>query len=86
MGIVIQDPSIHEQAEKLAALHGISIEQAIGLALREALQRQQIIQPPRKKATYEELKALVDSFRTLPVYDDRTPDEILGYNEYGAFD
>jgi len=58
MGITIKDPAIGKQAEELAAKYGISVEEAIGLAVREKLQRQ----------------------------DNRSMDEILGYNKHGLFD
>ena len=32
----------------------------------------------------EKLKRIVDEFNQLPVLDDRSPDEILGYDEHGA--
>jgi hypothetical protein len=32
------------------------------------------------------IDAIVNHFNSLPVLDDRTPDEIIGYNEQGHFD
>jgi hypothetical protein len=35
---------------------------------------------------YEELETISNRIAALPIFDDRTPDEILGYNEWGCFD
>ena len=39
-----------------------------------------------RKAVAMEPSAIVDEVKKLPVLDDRSPDEIIGYNERGYFD
>ena len=39
-----------------------------------------------QRKRYEALQAIMARAATLPILDHRTPDEILGYNEWGGFD
>ena len=39
---------------------------------------------PRRKPNFERLMEISDRCATRPVLDDRTPDEIIGYDEFGV--
>jgi hypothetical protein len=44
---------------------------------------------PRRESSEEfhrRIQAIVDDVKKLPVLDDRSPDQIIGYNEHGHFD
>jgi hypothetical protein len=38
---------------------------------------------PEQQARFEALMAIAEEFRKLPILDNRTTDEILGYDEFG---
>lgn len=81
MALSIKHPEADRLARELAAATGESLTEAVVVALRERLQRQQ-----RRRGSSERLRklqALQDSMRALPVLDDRGHDEML-YDEHGA--
>ena len=73
------------ETERLARLvakkTGETLTAAIEQALRERLERLQRKQ--RAPVLVEELHEIARRVKALPVVDDRTPDEILGYDENG---
>jgi antitoxin VapB len=95
MNLRISDPKIDELAAELANRTGENPTQAVVRALEEKLQRQphpaavsqdeaaKLADRERRKA---EILAILARIDKLPILDTRTPDEIIGYNEYGAFD
>jgi antitoxin VapB len=78
----IKDPEADQLARTLAQRTGESITQAVIIALRERLAREQ-----RKDETIETLvEEVMDIGRhcaSLPLLDARSPDEIIGYDEHG---
>lgn len=78
MTLNIDDPDVQSLANALAALTGETVEQAVITALRERLYRL------KKEALLEELMEISRRSASLPVYDDRTPDEIVGYDDQGV--
>ena len=81
MGISIKHDEYERLIRQLAEDRGTSLTEAIGVAVRNEIDR------GRKAAgdeTFTErvrrLQALV---REAPMLDPRTPDEIIGYDEYG---
>jgi antitoxin VapB len=69
-------------AQELAYASGEPIEAAVDAALREQLRRVRGTSPTpelRRKAIEQIQREIAD----LPVLDDRSPDEILGYGEDG---
>jgi hypothetical protein len=56
--------------------------------LRRELERER--RKVRPKGDYQEfsrrVEAIVESVKRLPVLDDRSADEFIGYNEHGHFD
>lgn len=67
-------------ARELAAITGESMTEAIVIALRERVDRERNRRGPSKA---EKLQRLIDEIKLLPVLDNRTPDEIIGYDENG---
>jgi Uncharacterized protein conserved in bacteria len=95
MNVRISDPKIDELAAELAKRTGEDPTEAVVRALQERLTRQpdalsapqddtvKLADRERRKA---EIMAILARIDKLPIIDNRTPDEIIGYNEYGAFD
>ena len=93
MTLRISDPKVDELAQKLAEQTGEDPTVAVIKALEERLARQPVPEPQDEAAKLAdrekwmaEIMAILERIDKLPVLDPRTPDEIIGYNEYGAFD
>jgi antitoxin VapB len=88
MALHIQDPETDQLARQLSAATGETITVAVKVALRDRLER--VSEPHRKPRSEAEIIAAVEKIAkrlaALPILDDRTPDEIIGYNEHGHFD
>jgi len=55
--------------------------------LVELLQQEpQSSQTENRKVNFEAVHQICDRIRSLPVLDSRSPDEIIGYNEFGGLD
>jgi antitoxin VapB len=81
MPLSIKNPEADRLARELASTTGESLTQAIIRALRERLLRER--GRARSVPLTEELRSIRKRCSTLPVLDDRTPDEIVGYDENG---
>ena len=79
MALNIKDAKAHDLARELAQRRGTTLTQAVTEALSEALQRS----TPAAVPMLERLKEISQRAAKLPVLDDRTPDEILGYDDRG---
>lgn len=79
MALNIKDEKAHELARELARRRGTSLTQAVTEALAEALSRT----APTVDAKLQRLKEISHRASRLPVLDDRSPDEILGYDDAG---
>lgn len=81
MALSIKHPEADRLARELSRVTGESLTDAVMRALRERLVRHQ----GRTKAVSlsERLRALRLKSAALPVLDDRSADEILGYDEQG---
>jgi antitoxin VapB len=86
MALHIEDRETDRLARELSAATGETITQAVNAALRERL----LTIPIARKKTKEEYIADIEEIATrlnqLPVLDNRSADEIIGYNEHGFFD
>lgn len=82
MALSIKDSNTEQLVRLMATLANESITEAIANAARERLEKLQgrRMQP---KATVAELMKIAESFSKLPVFDARTPDEILDFDERG---
>jgi antitoxin VapB len=88
MALNIKNPETEKLARELARRRKQGITAAVTDVLRKEVERER--RKPPRKASYEDFKRgideIVESFNKLPVLDDRSPDEIIGYNEKGHFD
>jgi antitoxin VapB len=81
MALSIKDPETERLARTLAERTGETITIATRRALEERLRR--IGSDARKAALLEDLAASRRRWSALPVRDDRSADEIIGYDENG---
>ncbi len=82
MALSFKDPETESLAREVAGLTGESLTQTVKTALRERLKRERILRghPPMDRAAID---ALTARFKTLPIQDARSEDDILGYDPGG---
>ena len=80
MALSIKNPEADRLARELAQVTGETITEAVLGAIRERLVRETGWSPEGARA---EIERIVAEVARLPVLDDRTPDEIIGYDEHG---
>jgi antitoxin VapB len=80
MALSIKTEDADRLARELAALTHESLTEAVTTALRERLER---VQASRRSDYEARLKRLVDEYNSYEVVDDRSADELLGYDENG---
>lgn len=80
MSLEIRAPEADTLARELAAATGEDIDTAVIRAIQERLAR-----TPRHRNADESaaIEALFDRLTQLPILDDRSPDEIIGYDADG---
>lgn len=81
MALLIRDARIERLVDALVELTGETETEAVLKALHERLASLQRKHERRKLAT--ELNEIAVHCAALPVFDDRSTDEIIGYDEYG---
>jgi antitoxin VapB len=81
MALSIKDPEADRLARELAARTGETLTEAVVVALRERLARQ--TGRDRAIPLRDELAAIRRRCASLPVLDQRSAEEILGYDERG---
>jgi antitoxin VapB len=84
MAISIKSIETERLAREVAAKTGESLTTAIQTALQERLER--LRQQRRSQIVTSQLEDILRRVDRLPVLDSRSPDEIVGYNEYGLPD
>ena len=82
MALSIKNDEADRLAREVAALTGESLTEAVTTSLRERLERERF-RRSRKPGIAERLNALAERCGALPDIDPRSPDEIVGYDEYG---
>jgi len=84
MSILVKNPKTEKKIRKLARRTGETMTAAIDRAIDERLAK--LGPSPRKKGRIDrkKLAEILAYFDSLPVDDPRSPDEIIGYNEYGV--
>lgn len=85
MAILIKDQEADQMIRMLAERTGESITDAVKQAVRERLDRVPLAED-EIVARKRKIEALIAKAGAMPAVDDRTPDEIIGYNEFGHFD
>jgi antitoxin VapB len=86
MQLNIKNREAYRLAKRLAERTGESLTEAVTKALKERLEREEASGRGEEQGAAEKLKQLREissRFDSLPVLDDREPDEIIGYDEYG---
>ena len=85
MQLNIKNGEAYRLARSLADRTGESLTEAVTKALRERLEREQAqVDPTTTKAErLKRIKKVLARFDSLPTYDDRDADEIIGYDEDG---
>ena len=86
MQLNIKNDEAYALAKRLAERTGESLTEAVTTALRERLEREHAAERTHAQTKAErlaKLRAIVKQFDSLPVFDDREPDEIIGYDENG---
>ncbi|MEI9885493.1 MAG: type II toxin-antitoxin system VapB family antitoxin [Rhizomicrobium sp.] len=83
MALHINNPKANKLARKLAKQKGETLTDAVIKALEERLERNASKEMSDREARKAAIMEIVEAFEKLPVLDDRTPDEILGYDENG---
>ncbi len=87
MALNIKNPETEKLAREVARRCGTGITTAVTDALREKLERERKkLRPDDIDARLRRIDAIVTHYNSLPVLDDRSDDEIIGYNERGHFD
>lgn len=82
MAISIRNPEVEALAREVAEELDINMTEAIlrGLGkMKEEIDRSKGPDP----VVYRRLKEIAAEFDSMPVLDDRSPEEILGYDEIG---
>jgi antitoxin VapB len=83
MALSLKDPETDRLAREVAKLTGESLTEAVRKALAERLERERR-RRGQSKGLAERLNELAKECAALPDYDTRSPDEIIGYDEYGV--
>ncbi len=81
MGFVIKDPKADKLARELAAITGESLTEAVTIALEE--RRARLRPKPDDKTLVEDIEKIVKRLSKSPILDNRSPEEILDYDENG---
>jgi antitoxin VapB len=81
MALSIKDPETERLARNLARLTGENITTATRRAIEERLRR--VGRHSRKATLLEDLAEIRRRWSAMPLLDDRTPKDILGYDEHG---
>ena len=82
MALSIKSAEVERKVRKLAAATGESITAAISIAVDEQLKREER-KRESKQFLIDDLMAIADHCASLPVLDDRSEDEIMGWDENG---
>ena len=80
MALSVKTAEADRLARELAAATGETLTDAVTKALRERLDR---VRSRSRIDIAERLDRLSLEYSAMPVVDDRTPDEIIGYDENG---
>jgi antitoxin VapB len=92
MALNIKDRETEEVVRRLAQRTGLSITEAVKQAAADKLRRMdsdyadRLAQlTPEQLVKFRKLEAICKEAAALPAFDDRTPDEIIGYDDKGIW-
>ena len=83
MALHITNPKADRLARKVAKQQGRTVTDAIIHALEAQVETDGVRQKADRTRRKAEVLAILAEIDKLPVLDDRSPDEILGYDENG---
>lgn len=84
MALSIKNREVEELARELARITKKPITEAVRVSLKRELDRAKVVaRATPKLGLAEQLMAIGREVAAMPVLDDRSPDEILGYDENG---
>jgi antitoxin VapB len=83
MALHINNDHVEQTVRKLAEITGETMTEAIGIAAAERIERLEPQKPTRPMPSFEEVMALIRSYKLQPINEDLTDDEILGYGPDG---
>jgi antitoxin VapB len=81
MVLSIKDPEADRLARRLARLTGESITETVKAALRDRLKHEQ--RRRGKQIDRARIDEIVAGITALPVVDARSPEELIGYDDFG---
>ncbi len=81
MALSLKDPEADRLAREVAARTGETLTTAVVVALKERLAR--LRGRPKRRRLRDELREIAQRCAQLPTLDDRSGEEILGYDERG---
>ena len=81
MALSIKDPETEQLVRELVHETGETITGSIAVAVRERLMR--VRQVKRQRSLADEVRDVAAQYRVYPLTDERSVDEILGYDEHG---
>lgn len=81
MALNIKDPETDRLARQLAELTGKRITDVVKESLKDRLELE--LRHRGRKIDWDTLRKLQAKVKAMPVLDDRSPDELLEYDEYG---
>lgn len=87
MALNIKNAETENLARELARRRGQGITEALTDVLRREVERER--RKPRRldqDHLHRRIQAIVDDVKRLKILDERSHDEIIGYNEHGLFD
>ena len=83
MALSFKDPETDRLAREVAKLTGESLTEAVRKALVERLHRERR-RKSQERGLAERLLEIGRHCASLPDFDKRSPDEIIGYDEHGV--
>ena len=83
MALSIRDPETDRLARELAKLTGVTMTEAIRTALQERLARERSRRQTDVEQLAADLMAIGRRCAALPVLDDRSDEQLLGYDDLG---
>jgi antitoxin VapB len=81
MALSIKNAETEQLARQIAKETGESITEAIQKSLRERLER--LGKEQRRHILREQVEEILRRVDALPILDERSADEIIGYDEHG---
>jgi antitoxin VapB len=83
VGLSIRNREVERLARSLAKHRGVSMTEAIRQALAHELSQEDVRPELHEESRLQRMLEIARSAASLPIVDDRSEDEILGYDDHG---